>query len=472
MRVPSLGITLTLFLCLPHLGQAQSACSTSTLNGTYYYLLAGDILSGGGFYPYSEMGKLVADGQGNIAGSSNASVGGTLSSYSLAGSYSVQSDCSGTLTLKANSQPEAPVTFQITDGGEGAVISYSQQSAVVVGRAYRSDGAGQCLTASLNGRYAYLLAGTQYVSGNAYFYSQAGNATADGNGNLSVNATVNFNGTTATTAAAGTYSLSSDCSGTAKVTNQSGTANYSVAIVGSGDSVIFFDMDTNLTVSGTAEQQFTSLQPSVLSISHIADGGGWRSSIILTNTGTTPATYNINFWTDAGVPYIPSLVSGTATGSIPVGGSTLIQTADAPATVTEGWATVTSPQSVGGTAIFRYDPWSQEAAVPLLTSGGVKLRIPYQTGNGLALGIALANPNATQPANVTEIIRDQNGNQLSGRTFTLAPLNHSAFNPTFPSGVTESGVVEYDSSLPIYALGIRSAPAGPGLAFTSVAAIQ
>ena len=42
------------------------------------------------------------------------------------------------------------------------------------------------------------------------------------------------------------------------------------------------------------------------------------------------------------------------------------------------------------------DPWSQEAAIPLLTIGGVKLEILYPVGNGLALGVALANPSATQ----------------------------------------------------------------------------
>ena len=51
----------------------------------------------------------------------------------------------------------------------------------------------------------------------------------------------------------------------------------------------------------------------------------------------------------------------------------IVETGDAASTLSEGWAQVTSNQSINGTAIFRYDPWSQEAAVPLLTSGGTKL---------------------------------------------------------------------------------------------------
>jgi hypothetical protein len=206
-------------------------------------------------------------------------------------------------------------------------------------------------------------------------------------------------------------------------------------------------------------------------ISHIADGGGWRSIILLANTGTVAAPYTVSFWNDTGSPYLPSVASGVPSGTIPVGGLTILETADTASTLSEGWAQVTSSQSVGGTAIFRYDPSGQEAAVPLLTSGGVKLEIPYQVGNGLSLGVALANPSSMQTANITEVIRDENGNQLSSQTLTLAPLNHTAFNPTFPGSATVGGVVEYDANVNIYALGIRAAPEGSGLAFTSLDAV-
>ncbi len=243
--------------------------------------------------------------------------------------------------------------------------------------------------------------------------------------------------------------------------------------------VVEYDSSVNLYALGIRASgvAFTSLDAvlplaaSTKTISHIADGGGWRSSIILVNTDTVPAEYTVSFWDDQGLPYVPPLASGSPSGTIPVGGSTIIETADTASTLSEGWAQVTSSQSVGGTAIFRYDPWGQEAAVPLLTSGGTSLEIPYQAGGGLSLGVALANPSYTQTANITEVIRDENGNQLSSRTLTLAPLSHTAFNPTLPNNTTGGGVVEYDSNINIYGLGIRSAPESSGLAFTSVRAI-
>ncbi len=250
-----------------------------------------------------------------------------------------------------------------------------------------------------------------------------------------------------------------------------------------GGGVVEYDSNVNIFGLGIrsapegAGLAFTSLDAVLLQpasterISHIADGGGWRSTIILVNTAAVPAVYTVNFWNDSGASYVPPLSTGAVSGSIPVGGTTIIATADTSSTLSEGWATVTSAQTLGGTAVFRYDPWSQEAAVPLLPSGGVHLEIPYQVGNNLTLGIALANPSSTQTANITEIIRDQNGNQLSTRTFTLAALDHMAFIPTYPTTVTGGGVAEYDSDITIYGLGIRSAPEGTGLAFTSVRAV-
>ena len=60
----------------------------------------------------------------------------------------------------------------------------------------------------------------------------------------------------------------------------------------------------------------------------------------------------------------------------------------------------------------------------------MKLEIPYETGNGLALGVALANPSTTAKATVTEVVRDETGNQLSTRSLKLPAHNHTAFNPT------------------------------------------
>ena len=113
------GLLLLLITLCPLSAQAQggTGCNKSSFDGTYFYLLTGDVAVNGSVQPYAELGKLTADGQGSVSGQSKASIGGSLGSYSLAGSYSIQGNCTGTLTLSVNSQWSETLTFQIVEGG-------------------------------------------------------------------------------------------------------------------------------------------------------------------------------------------------------------------------------------------------------------------------------------------------------------------------------------------------------------------
>lgn len=43
---------------------------------------------------------------------------------------------------------------------------------------------------------------------------------------------------------------------------------------------------------------------------------------------SVPALYTVTLWSDAGAAYSPPLASGSLSESIPLGGSTIIETAD------------------------------------------------------------------------------------------------------------------------------------------------
>src|ERR1019366_5991506 len=125
-------------------------------------------------------------------------------------------------------------------------------------------------------------------------------------------------------------------------------------------------------------------------ISHIADGGGWKTTINLVNMDTQPAQFAGNLWKADGTAFSVPLAAGSAaSGTIQPGGAQTIETAGV-GSLSEGWAEVVSSQQIGGTAIFRDVTDVQEAAVPLLTSGGSKVVIPFDSGGQLAIGVALA----------------------------------------------------------------------------------
>jgi len=224
---------------------------------------------------------------------------------------------------------------------------------------------------------------------------------------------------------------------------------------------------------------FTSVEgvvqtpPSPRIISHVADGGGWKTTILLVNNDTVAASFTVNFWQDNGQPFpVPLVGSGplsTVTGTIPPGGSRAIQTSGSGSPVVTGWAEVLSNQSLGGTAIFASG--GQEAAVPLLATGGTRLMLPFDNSAGLALGVALANPSTTQDTTVSVTLRNENGVVISNEpAISLPHHTHTSFVLPVRSSRPEDirGVVELDSSGgAIFVLGVRSNNG----AFTSIRAL-
>jgi hypothetical protein len=116
-----------------------------------------------------------------------------------------------------------------------------------------------CGTGSLSGAYGYLLTG---FAGNA-LYADAGQFVADGNGNGSTASVANLGGSVSHVTGAGTYTVTSDCSGAASVTNQNGTANYRFAIVRDGQVALFFETDPGRNVTGIFTPQFAAPQQSI-----------------------------------------------------------------------------------------------------------------------------------------------------------------------------------------------------------------
>lgn len=250
---------------LPLEAQTQiggGACANSTLNGTFFYLQGGTLIDAGQAVAAEELGKLVTDGAGGVTGQSTTSVNGSIATHTITGTYVVQANCTGTFTLAVDSQPPGTVTLQIVDNGQEMLLAGSTSEGVIVGRAYSradSTGSGQCAAGSLSGTYGYLLTGVTTVSGSSFTFAESGTVTSDGDGNLSVVAVVN-----SSASGQGTYSISSDCSGTAQISNSNGTANYAVAVVEGGQTLLFMEADAGTTIGGTAVPQFSAPQQAIV----------------------------------------------------------------------------------------------------------------------------------------------------------------------------------------------------------------
>jgi uncharacterized protein (TIGR03437 family) len=282
-----------ILVVIPHAALAQTrpqigggTCTTSIVTGTYFYLVGGEVASSGGGTVYAELGKLVADGNGNVSGQSYASVGGQQTTYSLSGTYTVQANCAGTITV-TNGQTTNNLAFQVTNNGQGMIVAIFTSSAVVGGSAYRQTASAtpiQCGNGSLSGAYGYRLSGVAPVSGGVA-YSDAGQFVADGNGNATGASVANFGGSVSQTNANGSYSVASDCSGVAQVTNQNGTLNYRFALVQDGQAALFFESDPGWTTSGIFTPQFAAPSQSIVNGASFKPGVAPGSLFSIFGTG-------------------------------------------------------------------------------------------------------------------------------------------------------------------------------------------
>src|SRR5262249_20220121 len=94
------GSVLALILIRAPKAQAQSGCTRASFQGAFGYTFTG--LSGINALPFAAVGRLVADGQGNVSGSETQSDNGEISRRTYTGTYKVNSDCTGSEVTNDN----------------------------------------------------------------------------------------------------------------------------------------------------------------------------------------------------------------------------------------------------------------------------------------------------------------------------------------------------------------------------------
>lgn len=104
--------------------QAQAgdkSCSTAGLKGSYGYTVTGFAPGGssGALVPFVAVGRIVFDGKGNVSTKRTLSVNGAVTRGDVgSGTYTVNSDCSGSFTITATGLGLLRLDLQIDDDGE------------------------------------------------------------------------------------------------------------------------------------------------------------------------------------------------------------------------------------------------------------------------------------------------------------------------------------------------------------------
>ncbi len=122
-RILTTAALTALVLGTAPVASAQLACSGATLRGTFAYTSTGFITAPASLAgPVAELGTQTFDAAGNTTATATLSQNGNITPVSITGTYTVNADCTGTMTLQV-SIPGIPafplhVSFVMDDNGK------------------------------------------------------------------------------------------------------------------------------------------------------------------------------------------------------------------------------------------------------------------------------------------------------------------------------------------------------------------
>ena len=111
---------IPVFLGMTTSAQAEPTCSLVTLHGSYGYTNTGASVAGPDAGPFSGVGRQTFDGKGNTQASATVSVNGNVLRVTIKGTYLVNADCTGSMTLVVSAGNEtltSHVDFVVLRGG-------------------------------------------------------------------------------------------------------------------------------------------------------------------------------------------------------------------------------------------------------------------------------------------------------------------------------------------------------------------
>ena len=209
------------------------------------------------------------------------------------------------------------------------------------------------------------------------------------------------------------------------------------------------------------------------SIAQIAVANGWKTTFVLVNAGAKSSVAHLKFFDDAGNP-LPISISYPQLGGAPTTVASTDPTLAAGAMLMiEGTGLLTDPVQIGsaqlttdgnvsGFVIFRYEPYGQEAVVPLESRNAAAYLLAFDNACGItgciATGIGV-NSVSAQAVDIPVVVRDDTGAQIGTHVIHLGPKRslrptpwpnsriHSGRRPVSGKGTSGiRGTVEFDNT--------------------------
>ena len=229
------------------------ACNSASLNGNYSLTLAGrDVNQTATLMLVSVgVGTATFDGLSKVTLTVTPNTGkGQGGVQTLSGTYSMQVNCFGTLTITSGSN----ATFTVESYNQGKDFLLTGQDGT-----YTYTGSGNVLPASCS---ASQINGTYAFNGNGFLTTSAGAISGvtdfsglmqfNGPGTVAATWYISAGGSTQMVTASGTYSVNSNCTGTATLTDSAGNReSVTVTVTAAAGNFIIGGATTQFIFTGT-----------------------------------------------------------------------------------------------------------------------------------------------------------------------------------------------------------------------------
>ncbi|HEY1242497.1 MAG TPA: hypothetical protein VGF16_18175 [Bryobacteraceae bacterium] len=211
-----------------------------------------------------------------------------------------------------------------------------------------------------------------------------------------------------------------------------------------------------------------------VAIPQIVDGGGWQTTIVLTNTTANPAIASLSFYQETSgnatqswnLPLLESVSLQNL--SLAAGGTMFLHTPGTNSGNTTGWGSLQGSGGVQAYAIYTYrTPGHQDQDVTASgVTGAERVLVPFDNTSGLATGVALVNPTGSSES-VSVLTKTDTGETSTTVLPSIPALGHASFLVTDKIGAiaNKRGLAEfYTTGGTLAMIAIR---ANSTLAFTS-----
>lgn len=422
------------FFALPALAQNISggSCSNSNLNGTYSLTLNGRIILASGSFSsvFEGVGTAVFDGNANVIMSGTANTNQAAGKqFSYSGTYSVPSNCLGSITLMQGSS--ATFALVVWSSGQQFDITGSDPSTAASPNSMVYSGNGSsvappaCGTASLSGAYTFDATGVMVSGTNPNGVAdESGVFQFDGQGNVTATYTMASSNSAKSESltSMGTYTVGSNCLGTASLTDSNGAVNsLTFALAGAyGQNPKLLESNPTFIRIGQTHAAFTNPTQSIANVASYA--------VNATPPGSVFALFGVNLATKP---------AGATTTTLP---TTLLNT------------TVT----VNGIAVplFYADTGQIDAQMPWEIPGNTVATVIVKNGTSTSNAAAVYVPASGAP-----------GISVFGNNrAVVVNANGSTNDANTPAAVNDEVVVYFTGGGPVNASGklVTGSPAPSG----------